>query len=126
MPSPPLIAIVDDDGMVRNSLARLLRSMELRVAAFESGESLLAALTAEVACVISDMQMPGMSGLVLQRRLAAERPDLPIIFMTAFPDELTRGRALDAGAGCYLEKPCSAEALAHCLDRALDPERKPK
>ena len=125
MPSSALIAIVDDDGMVRNSLARLLRSMGLRVLAFESGEAFLAALNPEVDCVISDMQMPGMSGLVLQRRLAADRPDLPIIFMTAFPDELTRGRALDAGAGCYLEKPCSADALARCLDRALHPERKP-
>jgi len=122
MQSPPLIAVVDDDGMVRTSLTRLLRSMGLQVQAFESGEAFLAASNPDIDCVISDMQMPGMNGLALQRRIVAERPDLPVIFMTAFPDELTRSHAMAAGAGCYLEKPCSADALSRCIDRALHPE----
>lgn len=122
MQSPPLIAVVDDDGMVRTSLTRLLRSMGFQVQAFESGEAFLTASNPDVDCVISDMQMPGMNGLALQHRIVAERPDLPVIFMTAFPDELTRSRAMAAGAGCYLEKPCSADALSRCIDRALHPE----
>jgi FixJ family two-component response regulator len=125
MRQPPLIAVVDDDGMVRTSLTRLLRSMGLRVQAFESGEAFLAASDLAVDCVISDMQMPGMNGLALQRRIVAERPDLPVIFMTAFPDEQTRLRAMAAGAGCYLEKPCSADALSRCIERALHPARRP-
>jgi len=122
MQSPPLIAVVDDDGMVRTSLTRLLRSMGFQVQVFESGEAFLTASNPDIDCVISDMQMPGMNGLALQHRIVAERPDLPVIFMTAFPDELTRSRAMAAGAGCYLEKPCSADALSRCIDRALHPE----
>ncbi|OYX81718.1 MAG: hypothetical protein B7Y85_00575 [Brevundimonas sp. 32-68-21] len=90
--------------------------------AMQSREAFLAASNPDIDCVISDMQMPGMNGLALQHRIVAERPDLPVIFMTAFPDELTRSRAMAAGAGCYLEKPCSADALSRCLDRALHPE----
>lgn len=120
MQSPPLVAVVDDDGMVRSSLTRLLRSMGLQARAFESGEAFLAGSNEAVDCVISDMQMPGMSGLALQRVIRAARPDLPVIFMTAFPDALTRTRALADGAGCYLEKPCSADDLSRCLNRALN------
>ena len=121
MQSPPLIAVVDDDGMVRASLTRLLRSMGLRVLAFDSAETFLAESIDVVDCVISDMQMPAMSGLSLQKRMHDDRPGLPVIFMTAFPDEPTRARALAAGAVGYLEKPCSADALSRCLDRALQP-----
>jgi FixJ family two-component response regulator len=119
MQSPPLIAVVDDDEMVRASLSRLLRSLGLQARAFESAEHYLEAETETVDCVISDMQMPGMSGLGLQARIAVTRPDLPVIFVTAHPDEATRGRALEAGAWCYLEKPCSADDLSRCLERAL-------
>ncbi|MDK2748429.1 MAG: response regulator [Brevundimonas sp.] len=122
MPSSPLIAIIDDDGMVRASLTRLLRSMGLRVLGFDSAEVFLAGSIHLVDCIISDMQMPGMSGLALQQQVLVDRPDLPVIFITAYPDEPTRSRALTAGAVCYLEKPCSADALSRCLDRALTPE----
>lgn len=120
MQSPPLVAVVDDDSMVRSSLTRLLRSMGLQACAFDSAEAFLAGATEAVDCVISDMQMPGMSGLALQRMIRADRPAMAVIFMTAFPDEATRSRALAEGAGCYLEKPCSADDLSRCLTRALN------
>ena len=120
MQSPPLVAVIDDDSMVRSSLTRLLRSMGLQARAFDSAEAFLAGSNEAVDCVISDMQMPGMSGLALQRVIRASRPALPVIFMTAFPDATTRTRALAEGAGCYLEKPCSADDLSRCLDRALN------
>lgn len=121
MQSPPMIAVVDDDGMVRASLTRLLRSMGLQAQAYDSAEAFLAAPMTGVDCVISDMQMPGMNGLGLQREIGRARPELPVIFMTAFPDAATRTRAMEAGAGCYLEKPCSADDLSRCLERALNP-----
>ena len=120
MQSPPLVAVVDDDSLVRSSLMGLLRSMGLQARAFDSAEAFLAESNEAVDCVISDMQMPGMSGLALQRVIRANRPALPVIFMTAFPDAMTRKRALADGAGCYLEKPCSADDLSRCLDRALN------
>lgn len=119
----PLIAVVDDDALVRGSMTRLLRSMGYEAVAFDSAEQFLAATLADFACLISDMQMPGLNGLGLQRRLAVARPELPIIFMTAFPDAQTRERALAAGARCYLEKPCSADDLSQCLHAILGGER---
>ncbi|WP_312144736.1 response regulator [Brevundimonas sp.] len=114
-----MIAVVDDDEMVRAGLSRLLRSLGFQVLVFDSAEAYLTGETQVVDCVISDMQMPGMNGLALQQRIATDRPELPIIFVTAFPDSLTRARALAAGASCYLEKPCSADDLSGCLEHAL-------
>lgn len=119
MPPPFLIAVVDDDGLVRAGMVRLLRSMGHEALAYDSAEAFLAAPIGDFDCVISDMQMPGVGGLALQQRLAELRPGLPLIFMTAFPDAQTRARALAAGARCYLEKPCAAADLARCLDDAL-------
>ena len=70
-------------------------------------------------CVIADVQMPGLSGIDLQHRLLGEGVQVPIIFVTAFPDERTRQRALDAGAIDFLSKPWSDEQLISCLDTAL-------
>jgi FixJ family two-component response regulator len=74
---------------------------------------------ADTACLISDAQMPGMNGADLQDRLIADGHRMPIIFVTAFPDEGIRARALKAGACGFLTKPFSDESLMECLDRAL-------
>jgi FixJ family two-component response regulator len=73
----------------------------------------------ETSCLIADVQMPGMSGVELQSRLLAEGRRLPIIFVTAFPDENVRARALDAGAICFLTKPFDGSTLIRHLDAAL-------
>lgn len=73
----------------------------------------------EVACLISDVKMPGIDGLELQRILLAEGSGIPIIFITAFPDERAQQRALQAGAVCFLSKPCDGNTLVHWLEAAL-------
>jgi FixJ family two-component response regulator len=73
----------------------------------------------EMLCVITDVQMPGLSGIELQKRLMAEGHRMPVIFITAYPNERTRLLALDAGAIGYLSKPFSDESLVQCLERAL-------
>jgi FixJ family two-component response regulator len=75
-------------------------------------------------CLIADVQMPGMSGVELQSRLIAEGRRLPIIFITAFPDESVRARALKAGAICFLTKPFDGPTLIRHLDEALKTSRK--
>ena len=74
---------------------------------------------ADTACLISDIQMPGMNGADLQDRLIADGHHTPIIFVTAFPDEDIRARVLKAGACGFLTKPFSDESLIECLDKAL-------
>ena len=74
---------------------------------------------ADAACAIADVQMPGMGGLELQERLIALGHRLPIIFVTAYPDERVRARALAAGAVCFLGKPFAAQDLTNCIDAAL-------
>jgi FixJ family two-component response regulator len=77
----------------------------------------------DTACLITDVQMPGMSGVDLQSHLTANGHDLPVIFVTAYPEASVRARALDAGAFGFLSKPFSEESLIECLDRALEHHR---
>ena len=116
----PLISIVDDDGFVRESTSGLIRSMGYAAETFASAEEYLRSnRAADTACLISDIQMPDMDGADLQDRLIADGLHTPIIFVTAFPDEGMRARALKAGAYGFLTKPFSDESLMDCLDRAL-------
>lgn len=116
----PLIAIVDDDESVCIAVTSLVRSLGYEAAAYGSAEDFLAsAARPDTACVISDVQMPGISGLELQRVLAAEGSRLPIIFVTAFPDVRVQQAALHGGAMCFLSKPFDGNALIQCLERAL-------
>jgi len=73
----------------------------------------------DTSCVIADVQMPGMSGIELQTFLQTQGHRLPIIFITAFPEENVRAQALEAGAACFLSKPFDARTLIECLDAAM-------
>jgi FixJ family two-component response regulator len=120
MPGGPLIAIVDDDDALRNSLDNLIRSVGFRTQGFASAEAFLRANQApETACLILDVRMPGMSGLELQRHLVAANWQIPIIFITSHSDDDARERALEAGAVDFLDKPCREEDLLSAIDAAL-------
>ena len=120
MPSVPLMAIVDDDDALRNSLDNLLRSVGFRVQGFASAEAFLQAQHApETACLILDVRLPGMHGLELQRQLVAVHWGMPIIFVTAYADDDAHERALAAGAVAFLSKPCREEDLLHAIEAAL-------
>jgi len=120
MPSVPLMALVDDDDALRNSLDNLLRSVGFRVQGFASAEAFLQAQHApETACLLLDVRLPGMNGLELQRQLVAAHWAMPIIFVTAYADDDVRARALAAGAVAFLYKPCREEDLLHAIEAAL-------
>jgi FixJ family two-component response regulator len=120
MPSVPLIAIVDDDDALRNSLDNLLRSVGFRVQGFASAEAFLQAQHApETACLILDVRLPGMNGLDLQHQLVAAHWGIPIIFVTAYADDDVRARALAAGAVAFLFKPCREEDLLTAIETVL-------
>lgn len=119
-PSASVISIVDDDPLVREATSNLVRSLGLAAAAFGSAEEFLASdrLT-DTACLIADVQLPGVNGLELQHRLRAGGHRTPVVFITAFPNEGARTSALDAGAIGFLGKPYDAERLIDCLAEAL-------
>jgi FixJ family two-component response regulator len=120
MPSVPLMAIVDDDDALRNSLDNLLRSVGFRVQGFASAEAFLQAQPApEMACLILDVRLPGMNGLELQRQLVVAHWGIPIIFVTAYANDDMRARALAAGAVAFLSKPCREDDLLQAIEAAL-------
>lgn len=120
MTAKPLIAIVDDDDAIRTGLSSLLRSAGYAVDLFASAEDFLASLPQGTPrCLVTDIQMPGLSGLDLQARLKADGRSIPVLVMTAFPEAAVRERALAAGAIGFLSKPFDANALLDCLRRAL-------
>lgn len=113
------IAIVDDDDAVRVALSSLLRSYGYTADAYDSAYALLAAGgLAQYHCVITDLQMPGMSGIELLEQLRRDGNQLPLILMTAFPEASLRKRALNGGASCFLSKPFEANELLRCLRQA--------
>jgi FixJ family two-component response regulator len=116
----PVISIIDDDESVRRATKNLVRSLGFEAHTFASAEDFLGSpRAAETACVISDIQMPAMSGVELQEQLAARGRRTPIIFITAFPNERTEARVMNAGAVCYLAKPFEGRSLVRCIDAAL-------
>ena len=117
---PALIAIIDDDASVRATTDSLVRSFGYVVHTFASAEAFLqSGRLDDFACVITDVQMPGMSGVQLQDHLRAQGYRVPFVFFTAFPDEKTRAQALAAGAVCYLTKPFDGNSLVQCFQDAL-------
>lgn len=120
IPDVPTIAVVDDDEAVRDALGNLLHSLGLAVAAFASAEEFLASPSRDsAACLIADVQMPGMSGLDLQRHLATTGSRVPVILITAFPREHIRRQAEAEGAFGFLAKPFEGRLLIDSLERAL-------
>jgi FixJ family two-component response regulator len=114
------IAIVDDDQWVLKSLARLVKSAGFKVETFVSGEDFLqAAKDSKTVCLILDIGLPGMSGLDLQRQLAAENPQVPIIFVSAHDEAEIRTQALAGGAIAFLSKPVNDKALLEAVDAAV-------
>jgi FixJ family two-component response regulator len=115
-----LISIVDDDESIRESTKGFVRSLGYQAAAFASAEEFLQSDSVDrTSCLITDVQMPGLSGVDLQRGLIAQGIQMPTIFITAFPEEEARARAMKAGALGYLSKPFSEESLLECLSMAL-------
>jgi FixJ family two-component response regulator len=117
----PLISIVDDDSIVRRAIESLVMSRGYRACTFPSAEAFLQSpLVTETSCLISDVQMPGISGIQLQDRLADLGLSIPTIFITAYPDDSVRTRVLGSGAVCFLLKPFDAQPLVECIDDALN------
>lgn len=122
MATPSVISVVDDEASIRVSMNNLLRSLGYVVHTFGSaGEFLTSACLNDTSCVISDVQMTPMDGLELLASMRMRGYAAPFIFITAFPDESVRARALEAGAASFLTKPCAAAKLLACLDAVLAP-----
>ena len=115
-----MISIVDDDAFTRDAIEDLLQSLGYRAVTFPSAKQFLdSGRVGEVACLITDLQMPGMNGLDLQSQLLAAGYDTPVIFISAFPDERVRRRALNAGAFAFLSKPFPQATLISCIDAVV-------
>jgi FixJ family two-component response regulator len=122
--SRKIISVVDDDVCVRGAIESLLESSGFDVLAFASAEEFLnSGRIDHTSCLVTDLRMPGLTGLDLQKRLAAEGTSPPVIFITAFATERTRNQAIDAGAVGFLDKPFSDQALIDCINTALSQER---
>jgi len=119
-----VISVIDDDESVRAATNNLLASHGYIVHTFASAEEFLRSTEQhDASCVVADVQMPVMSGLDLLILLRTQGYRAPFIFITAFPDESVRDRALKAGAICFLGKPFAGPTLIKCLDTALKGRR---
>jgi FixJ family two-component response regulator len=121
-----LIAIVEDDEFFRQSMRRLMRSLGYTTEAFASAADFLASRSLdETACLIADIQMPGMTGIELYARLIEAGHQIPTILVTAYPDEAIRARALKDGIACYLLKPFDDNDLMDCVRKAVEGGKPP-
>jgi FixJ family two-component response regulator len=126
MSKAPLIAIVDDDEFFRGSMRRLMQSLGFTVEAFPSAAVFLASRRLDnTTCLIADIQMPGMTGVELNARLIEAGHKIPTILVTAYPDEVTRARALKDGVVCYLRKPFDDSDLMDCIRKAVEGGKPP-
>ena|SRR5436190_22609051 len=116
----PVISIVDDDDAVRGAMEQLVRSLGYSASTFASADEFLKSeQVSNTSCLITDLYMPGLSGLDLQDRLIARGHRIPIIFITGRPDDVARTRAMNAGAAGFLSKPINYDRLIRHLDDAL-------
>jgi FixJ family two-component response regulator len=116
----PLIAVIDDDEPFRVALVESLCSLDYAVRGFSSAEEFVAGdAEASCDCVITDIHMPGMSGLDLKRLLTARGSRVPVIMITARAEPGLEAEAAASGAVCLLRKPFESNALIVCLERAL-------
>ncbi len=120
MTREPLIALIEDDEPFRIALADALGAFGFEVRSFDCAEAFMAAADAGAYdCVITDIQMPGMSGIELKRALTERRCAVPVIMITARAEPGLNDAALAAGAVCLLRKPFASDALIGCLDTIL-------
>jgi FixJ family two-component response regulator len=120
MPKASLVSVVEDDRFFRESMSRLMRSLDFGVEAFPTAADFLASpRLVETACLIADVHMPAMTGLELHRRLIDKGYAIPTILVTAYPNEDIRALALNEGVICYLRKPIDQERLMQCVHAAL-------
>ena len=117
---PPLIAVVDDDDGARAAIANFLESLGMDVVTFASSEEVLADGSLDgAACLVSDVQLPGLSGIGLYRALLARGDTIPVLFVTGFPDGRVRDEALELGACGFFAKPFEGAALRRSIEEAL-------
>jgi FixJ family two-component response regulator len=115
-----LISIVDDDALARDGIGTLVESLGYNVITFTSAEHFLQSdVIAETTCLITDLQMPGLSGLQLQEALKSQGCQTPVILITAYPNEQQRKRALDNGAVGFLGKPFDEGSLISCMTAGI-------
>src|SRR5215472_10321570 len=120
MSEVPLISIVDDDALARDGIRELVESLGHDGVTFVSANQFLeSGLIAETTCLITDLQMPGLSGLELQEALKSQGYQTPVIVITAYPNEKHRTRAFANGAVGFLTKPFNEQCLIDCLNAAI-------
>jgi FixJ family two-component response regulator len=120
MPKALLVSVVEDDRFFRESMRRLMRSLDYAVEDFPSAADFLASpRLAETACLIADVHMPAMTGVELHKHLVEMGYAIPTILVTAYPNDVDRARALNDGVVCYLRKPVDEKHLIRCLRAAL-------
>jgi FixJ family two-component response regulator len=118
-----LISIIDDDESLCTALVGLIRSLGYRACGFATAEAFLqSGVVFNVACIIADIQMPGMSGIDLMLHLVKCGCDAPVILITARTEPALEARAMASGAACFLRKPLNVNLLIDCLKRILKPE----
>jgi FixJ family two-component response regulator len=123
-PDVPIVFVVDDDISVRESLELLVASAGWKVEAFASAQDFLVRSRTPVpSCLVLDISMPGLNGLELQKRVAAEHPDMPVIFITGYGDVPKTVQAMKAGAVEFLTKPFNDDALLGAIRQALERSR---
>ncbi len=121
MPDRKLISIVEDDEPFRESMKKLVKLLGYAVEAFPSPSSFLnSSFLERTACLVADVQMPGMTGPELHRHLVSRGIRIPTILVTAYPEDTARVRALRDGVVCYLSKPVDDEHLEHCIRSAVE------
>jgi FixJ family two-component response regulator len=123
-PLSAVIHIIDDDEGIRRALTRLVGSLGMEARTFRSPKEFLdQAELNDVQCMLLDIQLPGMSGLDLYERMVHSGRKVPVIFITAHPDAISRSRARMSNAAAYLEKPFDEEQLLSAINKALSPPR---
>jgi FixJ family two-component response regulator len=116
-----IVSIIDDDASVRIATERIVRSMGLTAYKFDCCRDFLESpYLLDTSCIIADVQMPGMSGLELQGTLKDRGLSIPMIFVTAYPNDKVRRQALDAGAVSFLNKPFDGVLIIECIEQALN------
>ena len=119
MSHEPLISVVEDDASLRDAMVELIESLGFRAEGHDSAESFLSGGDLSSDCIITDIQMPGLSGIELKRRLNEMGNAVPVIMVTARTEATLLARARESGPHCLLQKPFTDDALVACLKGAI-------